>query len=123
MQGELQRMGSLRRSLSRQGSLTVRQRDPGLSISMKPVEDDEEALMWASLERLPTYARMRTGILTMTEGEQREVDVNKLGLVQKKALLDRLIKTAQEDNERFLMKLRDRIDRCVRAYIYIYMLS
>ncbi|KAJ4757005.1 ABC transporter G family member 36 [Rhynchospora pubera] len=74
-------------------------------------ENDEEALMWASLERLPTYARVRTGILNMPEGQQREVDIKHLGIIEKKALLDRLIKNAEEENERFLMKLRRRIDR------------
>ncbi|KAJ4809489.1 ABC transporter G family member 36 [Rhynchospora pubera] len=101
--GELQRMGSLRQ-----------QHENALSISKKQTlqaANDEEALMWASLERLPTYARMRTGILTLTEGEQREVDVNRLAFIERKALLDRLLRTAEEDHERFLMKLRDRIDR------------
>ncbi|KAK2987376.1 hypothetical protein RJ640_007063, partial [Escallonia rubra] len=74
-------------------------------------EDDEEALRWAALEKLPTYLRIRRGILTEEEGQSREVDINNLGLVEKKNLLERLVKIAEEDNEKFLLKLKERIDR------------
>ncbi|EXC25845.1 Pleiotropic drug resistance protein 1 [Morus notabilis] len=74
-------------------------------------EDDEEALKWAALEKLPTYSRLRRGILTTSQGRPSEIDIDNLGLKERKALLERLIKTAEEDNERFLLKLRDRIDR------------
>ncbi|KAL5538741.1 hypothetical protein UlMin_046004 [Ulmus minor] len=74
-------------------------------------EDDEEALKWAALEKLPTYARLRKGILATSRGEPTEIDVDDLGHKERKDLLERLIKVAEEDNERFLLKLRDRIDR------------
>ncbi|XP_058112245.1 pleiotropic drug resistance protein 1-like [Magnolia sinica] len=74
-------------------------------------EDDEEALKWAALEKLPTYDRLRKGILTVAPGELREVDIQSLGYQEKKILLDRLIKVAEEDNEKFLLKLRNRIDQ------------
>ncbi|KAK3033865.1 hypothetical protein RJ639_032770 [Escallonia herrerae] len=74
-------------------------------------EDDEDALRWAALEKLPTYLRIRRGILTEEEGQSREVDINNLGLVEKKSLLERLVKIAEEDNEKFLLKLKERIDR------------
>ncbi|KAJ7966134.1 Pleiotropic drug resistance ABC transporter [Quillaja saponaria] len=73
-------------------------------------EDDEEALKWAALEKLPTYLRIRRGILT-EEGQPREIDIEKLGLLERKNLLERLVKIAEEDNERFLLKLKDRIHR------------
>ncbi|GLT60911.1 hypothetical protein SLA2020_336510 [Shorea laevis] len=60
-------------------------------------EDDEEALKWAALERLPTYSRIRRGILTNEEGQAREIDIKALGLPERKALLDRLVKIAEED--------------------------
>ncbi|RVW77081.1 Pleiotropic drug resistance protein 1 [Vitis vinifera] len=47
-------------------------------------EDDEEALKWAALEKLPTYNRLRKGLLM---GSQ------------------------EEDNEKFLLRLRNRIER------------
>ncbi|KAI4989248.1 hypothetical protein ZWY2020_036565 [Hordeum vulgare] len=41
-------------------------------------EDDEEALRWAALEKLPTYDRARTAVLSMPEGELKEVNADKL---------------------------------------------
>ncbi|KAG1346221.1 ABC transporter G family member 37 [Cocos nucifera] len=74
-------------------------------------EDDEAALKWAALEKLPTYNRLRRGILTLAEGEHKEIDIHSLGLQEKKILLERLVRVAEKDNEEFLLKLRNRIDR------------
>ncbi|KAG0503184.1 hypothetical protein HPP92_003256 [Vanilla planifolia] len=73
-------------------------------------EDDEEALKWAALEKLPTYDRIRKGILSGSRGG-REIDVEDLGLTERKMLMERLVKVADEDNERFLKKLKNRLDR------------
>lgn len=74
-------------------------------------DDDEEALKWAALEKLPTYNRLRKGLLLGSEGEASEVDVHHLGFQEKKSLMERLVKIAEEDNEKFLLKLKDRLDR------------
>lgn len=74
-------------------------------------EDDEEALKWAAIEKLPTNLRLERGILTEEKGQPREIDIKNLGLVEKRDLLERLVKIADEDNEKFLLKLKDRIDR------------
>ncbi|RYR75236.1 hypothetical protein Ahy_A02g009904 [Arachis hypogaea] len=74
-------------------------------------EDDEEALKWASLEKLPTYNRLRKGLLTTSRGVANEIDITELGFQDRQKLLDRLIKVAEEDNDKFLLKLRERIDR------------
>ncbi|XP_027333289.1 pleiotropic drug resistance protein 1-like isoform X2 [Abrus precatorius] len=74
-------------------------------------EDDEENLKWAAIERLPTYLRIRRSILRSEDGKGREVDIKQLGLTEKKILLERLVKIAEEDNEKFLLKLRERMDR------------
>ncbi|KOM44563.1 hypothetical protein LR48_Vigan05g216800 [Vigna angularis] len=74
-------------------------------------EDDEEALKWAALEKLPTYNRLRKGLLTASHGAANEIDVADLGYQDRQKLLERLVKVAEEDNERFLLKLRERIDR------------
>ncbi|KAI4316280.1 hypothetical protein L6164_024275 [Bauhinia variegata] len=75
-------------------------------------EDDEEALKWAAIERLPTYLRIRRSLLTNAEGKGRDVvDIRKLGLTERKILLERLVKIAEEDNEKFLLKLKKRMDR------------
>ncbi|KAK3152464.1 hypothetical protein QOZ80_2BG0159180 [Eleusine coracana subsp. coracana] len=77
-------------------------------------EDDEEALRWAAIEKLPTYDRMRKGILTPAPGGGgivEEVNIQELGMQDRKKLIERLVRTAEEDNERFLLKLRDRMER------------
>lgn len=88
--------------------------------SRRGMDDDEEALRWAALEKLPTYNRLRTGILkTVVESgehggrsyEHKEVDVRKLGLNERQEFIERIFKVAEEDNERFLKKLRNRIDK------------
>ncbi|KAF3635242.1 Pleiotropic drug resistance protein 1 [Capsicum annuum] len=75
-------------------------------------EDDEEELKWAALEKLPTFDRLRKRLLFGEQGVgANEVDIHDLGNQQSKDLIDRLVKVADEDNEKFLLKLRDRIDR------------
>ncbi|GMP80330.1 hypothetical protein CsSME_00035468 [Camellia sinensis var. sinensis] len=74
-------------------------------------KDDEEALKWAALEKLPTYQRIQRGILTEEQGHAREIDIKKLGVIERKNLLERLVKIAEGDNEKFLLKLKKRIDR------------
>lgn len=74
-------------------------------------EDDEEALKWASLEKLPTFDRLRKGLLLGSMGAPAtEVEIENLGPMERKKLMERLVKTAEEDNEKFLLKLRNRID-------------
>ncbi|XAR69347.1 Xenobiotic-transporting ATPase [Bertholletia excelsa] len=74
-------------------------------------EDDEEALKWAAIEKLPTYLRITRGILTEEKGQTREIDIKELAFLERKNLLERLVKIAEEDNEKFLLKLKERIDR------------
>lgn len=74
-------------------------------------EDDEEALTWAAIERLPTFVRLRKGIIKDTAGEVNEIDVQNLGVQEKRELLQRLVRVAEEDNEKFLWKLKGRMDR------------
>ncbi|KAH9666423.1 ABC transporter G family member 40 [Citrus sinensis] len=81
------------------------------SMSSRGEEDDEEALKWAALEKLPTYNRLKKGILTSSRGEANEVDVCNLGPQERQRLIDKLVKVADVDNEEFLLKLKNRIDR------------
>ncbi|KAG8647082.1 hypothetical protein MANES_09G058632v8 [Manihot esculenta] len=77
-------------------------------------EEDENELQWAAIERLPTYDRMRKGVLrqVLDTGEviQSEVDVRNLRMQDKKQLMERIFKYAEDDNEKFLERLRGRID-------------
>ncbi|CAN1121568.1 Pleiotropic drug resistance protein 1 [Linum perenne] len=98
-------------SFIQRGSWTNSNADETFSKSSRD-EDDEEALMWAALEKLPTYSRLKKGLLIAPDGAAAaEVDVDHLGFQQRKELIDRLVKVPQEDNEKFLLNLRDRIDR------------
>ncbi|KAK1422456.1 hypothetical protein QVD17_25588 [Tagetes erecta] len=112
------RIGSLRGDSTRTSSLrsvgsTSVWRNSGMDVFSKSSreEDDEEALKWASLEKLPTFDRLRKGLLYGSTGPSNEVDVDNLGAEDRKHLLDRLVKVADEDNEKFLLKLRNRLDR------------
>ncbi|PPD66911.1 hypothetical protein GOBAR_DD36212 [Gossypium barbadense] len=102
---------SLRRSI-RSGSSSI-WRNNGIEVFSRSSrdEDDEEALKWAALEKLPTVARLRKGILASSQGGANEIDVFDIGWQERKALLERLVKVAEEDNEKFLLKLKNRIQR------------
>lgn len=86
------------------------------------LDEDEEALKWAAIEKLPTYDRLRTSILqTYAEeyGDQdhpnkvqhREVDVRKLDVNERQQFIDKIFKVAEEDNQKYLSKFRNRIDK------------
>ena len=83
--------------------------------STRAHEEDEEALKWAALEKLPTYNRLRTSVLKSygadTQNQLKEVDVRKLDVNDRIQFIDRLFRVAEEDNEKFLKKLKDRIDK------------
>ncbi|KAI5072522.1 hypothetical protein GOP47_0012628 [Adiantum capillus-veneris] len=77
--------------------------------------DDDEALKWAALEKLPTYSRLRKGFLRSLDPAgsviHEEVDIAKLGFAEKQQLLEKVVRDIENDNERFLRKLRERINK------------
>jgi hypothetical protein len=110
--GDVFRVSSARLSSARLSSSNIWRSSAMEVFSRSSVEEnDEEALKWAALEKLPTYMRITRGILTEAEGQAREIDIKNLGVLERKNLLERLLKIADEDNENFLLKLRDRIER------------
>ncbi|XP_024523228.1 ABC transporter G family member 35 [Selaginella moellendorffii] len=114
--GNNSRRGSLRSSSVRNwgiGPESVFSRS-STSRTVPAANDDEEALRWAALEKLPTYDRLRTTILKNLQGSRvvhQEIDVRNLGPLERQILMDNLIQATEEDNEKFLKKLRNRIDR------------
>ncbi|XP_015898189.3 ABC transporter G family member 32 [Ziziphus jujuba] len=72
--------------------------------------EDEEALRWAALERLPTYNRVRRGIFKNLVGDSKEIGVSELQSDEQKLLLDRLISSVDDDPERFFGRMRRRFD-------------
>uniref|UniRef100_A0A0D9XCM5 ABC transporter domain-containing protein n=1 Tax=Leersia perrieri TaxID=77586 RepID=A0A0D9XCM5_9ORYZ len=107
--GSLRREGSSTWSSSRAGDVYF-SRGSSSAAAARDVEDDEEALRWAALEKLPTYDRARTAVLAMPEGELREVNVQRLDPAERHALLQRLAWVG-DDHARFLSKFKDRVDR------------
>ncbi|PQQ10338.1 pleiotropic drug resistance protein 2 [Prunus yedoensis var. nudiflora] len=83
--------------------------------SRQQAVNEEEELKWAAIERLPTYDRMKRGMLRqyMSNGRvvAEEVDVAHLGDHDKKQLMESILKVVEDDNERFLKRLRARNDR------------
>ncbi|KAG4931224.1 hypothetical protein JHK82_048317 [Glycine max] len=75
-------------------------------------EEDEATLKCVAIERLLAKARIiRRRDLNQVEGKEEEVDIKQLELSERKSLLERLVKIPEEENERFLLKLKERMDR------------
>nr|KJB70399.1 hypothetical protein B456_011G071500 [Gossypium raimondii] len=83
-------------------------------------EDDEEALKWAAIEKLPTYDRLKTSIMNSfvenvdgntNKSGPREVDVRKLDMDDRQRFINALLKVTDEDNEKFLRRFRNRLDK------------
>ncbi|KAK1305951.1 Pleiotropic drug resistance protein 3 [Acorus calamus] len=109
---EIYRVASFRGSMRRNGSTSIwRNTTEDIFSTSSREEDDEEALKWAALEKLPTYDRVRKGMLLGSVGRGKEIDVDDLGLQEKTKLLDRLLRVTEEDNEKFLLKLKNRMER------------
>ncbi|CAA0842185.1 ABC transporter G family member 29 [Striga hermonthica] len=75
---------------------------------------EEETLRWAALQKLPTYDRLRKTVLKSLSDDDDVicvVDVRKLGTTRRREFIDRFFKVADEDNDKFLSKLKNRIDR------------
>ncbi|KAG8379882.1 hypothetical protein BUALT_Bualt07G0135500 [Buddleja alternifolia] len=107
-QGVLYRASS---SLRTQSTSFWRNGGPEIFSNLTREDDDEEALEWSALEKLPTYDRLTRGLFVGSNGDANEIDVRSLGFQERKELLERILKGADEGNERFLLKLRERIDR------------
>ncbi|KAK7264776.1 hypothetical protein RJT34_32386 [Clitoria ternatea] len=85
-------------------------------------EDKELQSKWAAIEKLPTFKRIKTSFVDVSQEEgggssskeadgKRVVDVTKLGAVEKRLFIDKLIKHIENDNLQLLQKLRERMDR------------
>ncbi|KAJ9168412.1 hypothetical protein P3X46_019939 [Hevea brasiliensis] len=72
--------------------------------------EDEEALRWAALERLPTYARVRRGIFKNVVGDHKEIDVSELQAQEQKLVIERLVNSVDDDPELFFDRMRERFE-------------
>ncbi|KAG5043873.1 hypothetical protein JHK87_007788 [Glycine soja] len=76
-------------------------------------EDNEQDLKWDKIQRFPMFDRLRKGMLRLVLDRgnvvpYQVVDVTNQGLQDKKLLLESVLK---DDNEKFLRKFRERVDR------------
>ncbi|TQE12215.1 hypothetical protein C1H46_002140 [Malus baccata] len=111
------RSGSITRSLSR-ASWRMEEVFATATHSRRSsqADEDEEALTWAAIEKLPTYDRLRTSIIkslgeTEHQGVHKQVDVLQLDMDDRQNFIQRVFKVAEEDNETFLKKFRSRLDK------------
>ncbi|KAJ0079067.1 hypothetical protein Patl1_24547 [Pistacia atlantica] len=93
------------------------QRDKGKDDDEALVSDVEIVQQWAAIERLLTFDRLKASLFnkegegTVVDGEgKRLVDVTKLGLVERRAFIEKLIKHIEHDNLKLLGKIRERIE-------------
>lgn len=80
------------------------------SSSKNNAQEDEEALRWAALERLPTYARVRRGIFKDLTGGAKEIGLSELEMQDQRLLLDRLVSSVDHDPRWFFERMRQRFE-------------
>lgn len=80
--------------------------------------DEESAVEWATIERLPTFERLRLSLLDENNGKEdniakrkRIIDVTKLSVPEKHELIEKLIGDIEHDNHHLLQKIRERMDK------------
>ncbi|EPS63075.1 hypothetical protein M569_11712 [Genlisea aurea] len=81
------------------------------SESFREEGDDDEALRWAALERLPTYRRVQHGLFRDHAGDFKEIDVRRMQADERKTVLDRLVNDVAGDWEELFGRVRRRFDR------------
>lgn len=94
------------------------------SLGIELVDNSEYALQWAEIERLPTFERLRSSLFdedddhrNAIDGEGKKViDVTKLGDLERRNFIEKLIKHVEDDNLRLLKKIRDRMDKQVYSH-------
>lgn len=78
--------------------------------------NEEIALLWAAIERLPTVKRVRSSLFDENDEDEdsrrkKVIDVTELGALERHAFIEKLIKNIQLDNLKLLKKIRTRIDK------------
>ncbi|KAL3515879.1 hypothetical protein ACH5RR_022781 [Cinchona calisaya] len=79
--------------------------------------DEESALKWAAIERLPTIQRLKSSLFDVNIGNEsdnkkkRVIDVTKIAALEKHMFIEKLIRHVEQDNLRLLQKIRKRLDK------------
>ncbi|KAH0772358.1 hypothetical protein KY290_016339 [Solanum tuberosum] len=70
-------------------------------------DSDEDELMWAALEKLPSEKRTNFALLKRTD----TVDVTKLDRLTRQLLVNNALATSEQDNYKLLYSIKQRFDR------------
>nr|KAJ0189689.1 hypothetical protein LSAT_V11C800398250 [Lactuca sativa] len=74
------------------------------------IQDDEDELKLAAIERLPNYEGSKKEMLKQVPDNGR-TNIANIDHLDKKQLMESVLKIVEEDNETFLRRLRERTDR------------
>ncbi|KAM3377924.1 hypothetical protein P3S68_010337 [Capsicum galapagoense] len=114
---DLAEIGRSLRSSFRHQSSSFRS-NSALSASEKDeVVDEESMLAWAAIERLSTFDRLRSSVFEEINDNETNVkkkrvtNVTKLGAVERRVFIEKMIKHIEHDNFQLLHKIRKRIDK------------
>ncbi|KAK4836609.1 hypothetical protein QYF36_025333 [Acer negundo] len=84
------------------------------------IDDDHQLQLWAAIERLPTFTRLRTSLVDhkILNDQKREeavgktlIDVTKLRALERRVLVEKLVTKIEDDNRLLLQKLKQRIEK------------
>ncbi|TXG49276.1 hypothetical protein EZV62_025151 [Acer yangbiense] len=82
------------------------------------IDDHHQLQLWAAIERLPTFTRLRTSLVDhkILNDRKREeaagktlIDVTKLRALERRVLVEKLVTKIEDDNRLLLQKLKQRI--------------
>ncbi|KAL3515880.1 hypothetical protein ACH5RR_022782 [Cinchona calisaya] len=79
--------------------------------------DEESALKWTAIERLPTIRRIKSSLFDENIGSESEnkrkrvIDVTKIDAPERYLFIEKLIRHVEQDNLRLLQKIRKRMDK------------
>lgn len=111
---ELSELGSSWRSSSRYHGSSFGS-DSASTLAENVDVDDETALKWAEIEKLPVFEQLRLSVFDEKDEAnskgKRVVDVTKLGPLERQMFIQKIIKHVEHDNLRLLHKIRKRIDK------------
>ncbi|KAK9059824.1 hypothetical protein SSX86_020528 [Deinandra increscens subsp. villosa] len=109
---------SLSASFRNWASASIKEAFPGApgvdALEKNVVQKDEHELKLAAIERLPTYERSRKEILNHDHdhhADGRSGIENLDHHPDKKQIIERVLEKVKEDNESFLLRIRERMDR------------
>ncbi|KAJ0790822.1 putative ABC-type sulfate transporter [Helianthus annuus] len=113
----MSRHSSLSASFRNWASASIKEAFPGVpggdAFEKTSVQEDEEELRLAAIERLPTYERSRKDILNQVhdDGRIRRNEISNVDHLDTKQTIASVLEVVKDDHEGFLRRIRERIDR------------